>query len=261
MICRPFQFHVTGWKKQFHILDRSLTHEEWVRLDQLDPTCHFVRSEKIEAGLFFAGYRRYGRGAIRLVTAQQLDVENQKTKDRADQNRDKQRERNRARYRRQREETIARTSAYQKQRRAKFRDYQRKWTKENPDRIKQYHKTAHQRMQEQPEKRAIKLMRLRLKSAVGVAFGRGQTEYESARFLIWLAGHQGIQDTLQYEIDHIVPLSRIDLSTEENQCFANSSENVRWLTREQNASKSDDMPSDQERLAHLDLVLRWRETQ
>lgn len=109
-------------------------------------------------------------------------------------------------------------------------------------------------------------LRKRFKSAVSDALGRnaprGDAHRESVEWLLWLAQRQGlpVSGGRRYEIDHLFPLTALPLSTPEEQAWANSPHNVRWLPKAENRAKGDALPTAIECFAHERLLTEYRQT-
>lgn len=77
-------------------------------------------------------------------------------------------------------------------------------------------------------------------------------------FLIWLAKKMGVNHHEKtHEIDHLIPLSSMDLTTDENCIKANSPFNIRWVLRSENLAKYDSFPTEQDISNHAKVVNQW----
>lgn len=260
MIPLDFRTHVVDWKATFHpILGRRPTPEEWEYLRSLPESCKFRYREQLGPDLYFWSYTKNSKNGMWVASGDKINVAREKAKVCASKRKDKKNEKERQKYRENPQAVIKRTSEYQRRNREKGRLRHREWSQKNPDKIKKYHKTEFQKTLTVPRKRIVKLLRMRLRCAVANSVFHGRkTEYESAQFLIWLAAHEGISNLLDYEIDHLIPMSEWDLTTRENQEAANAPENVQWLTIAENSAKSDCMPTPEQITKHRALVAQWR---
>ena len=85
---------------------------------------------------------------------------------------------------------------------------------------------------------------------------------KAVEWLLWLAQHTGIdpKDGRANHIDHLVPLSHLDLSSEEMQSWANSPYNVRWMPGRENLAKADRLPTAIECCQHDQLLAEYYAT-
>lgn len=112
-----------------------------------------------------------------------------------------------------------------------------------------------------PEYVIKKSLRGSIKKYVGtISSGINRKNNDGARFLIWLAARNGVPvpNGAEWHIDHLIPISRFDLSIESERLRVNAPENLRWLKAFDNYSKHDNMPSPEEVAAHLEVVAEWR---
>lgn len=137
----------------------------------------------------------------------------------------------------------------------------RKHRAENPERHRAKWREWAARNKEyfdSPQRRIPHLLRCSLRHAVkmkGMKKGGRYAAPETAKFLIWLALKMGIDPVKDgYQIDHIIPLSKIDLSNPLNFTMAKGMTNVRWLSKFNNNSKNDRMPHINELMRHYELV-------
>jgi hypothetical protein len=126
------------------------------------------------------------------------------------------------------------------------RDAWNKWAAGNVE----YFKTG--------KRRISHLLRCSLRCAVkrsSIVKSSKYTSTESVDFLTWLASKMGILlSTKDHQIDHIIPLSKLDLSNPFNLKMANSPTNVRWMSSFDNNSKNDNWPEVDELVSHYKLV-------
>jgi hypothetical protein len=254
-----FKAHVIEWKKTFHLsLGRQPTDSEWALIRSIDKACRFKCREQIGPDSFFWCYSEKCINGMWIASKEKIESAVQKSKACARKDMEKKNERMRRKYRENPGPTLKRTAKYQRRNRERGNKRQLEWKKRNPDKVKQYYKTDFQKTLTIPKKRIVRLLRMRMRGLVCWAFSGRKTEHESAKFLIWLAAKKGIIDIAQYEIDHLIPISLWDLSTEENQRAVNSPENLQWLTVEENQSKRNKLPTEEQIEAHRFLVSQWR---
>ena len=148
--------------------------------------------------------------------------------------------------------------AWDKKMRSHLRSYSARWRENNRERLRTDGRVKFHELMQKPENRLLKNIRNRLHMAVAGKAHERSRDRESVVFLLWLARRSGINDLRGYSIDHIVPLSRINLSRSHSCIRANAPENVRWLTRFENLSKCDSRPSLTEIREHRKLVVEWR---
>lgn len=260
MITLDFRKHVIDWKMTFHIFpNRELNDQEWSEMRSLPKAYRFQCGEQIDKDSFFWAYTKNSKNGMWVASKDKIKIAIKNSKTSRAKRREKANAYRRAKYQENPEPTIKRTSEYHKRNRDKSYKKQMEWKKKNPDKIKKYYKTEFQKSLIIPHKRIIRLLRMRIRCAVtnSILHGR-KTEYESAQFLIWLAARKNISNLLDYEIDHLVPISKWDLTIQENQEAANAPENVQWLTVAENIAKSDNMPTPEQIAEHRALVAQWR---
>lgn len=259
MISMDLRTHVVDWKKTFHPFpNRQLTDNEWIAIRSLPKLCRFVNGEEVEPGKFFWAYFRNGANGMWITTSDKIISSREASKRRSQSNPEQKNARSRARYRSDRERVIKRTSEYSKKNRDRGRVVNEMWRRANPDKLRRYYKTEWEKQKTVPQKRIARLLRMRIKGALrGKILYDRDSDYESVSFLIWLADRQNIDHTNGYDIDHLIPLSKLDLSTPEQQLAANSPANVRWLKSIDNIRKHAKMPTQLEIDDHLALVAIW----
>jgi len=130
----------------------------------------------------------------------------------------------------------------------------------NPERYRQILRRSAEKRKLRPLDRIASVMRGSLRCAVrrqGNGNYRGKYK-DAVLFLKWLYVKMGIElSDKAYEIDHIKPLSSLDLFSESGRLAANSPYNVRLVTRGENLRKTNKMPTEEEILNHSNLVQQW----
>jgi hypothetical protein len=260
MIPIDFRAHVIDWKMQAHLrTDKSPTKEEWSAMKSIPKEMRFQCGEEISSEKFFWAYIKTSRNGMYIASKKAFDLTREKSRQSAKKRAKKHNESGKHYYQKNKKKVLERTSKYAKKNRERGRAVNAVWKKENPEKIKRYYRNAWLAQKSDPQKHILKKIRLRITSITKhrLLYGRS-TDSESVKFLIWLADYQKINALDGFDIDHIIPLSKTDLSTKEAQIKANSPENVRWLKRSDNIAKRDRMPSQQEIDDHLAVVSIWR---
>ena len=260
LACRA---HVVDWKKVVHpFWGRKPTEEEWSQFQLEDVRRRFTAGEEIADGILFAGYGKRRTSGMQCMTPEQFAKRKTYQYRHYVKNREKISNRKREYDRKNREACNAYRRAASAETKRKRVAYQAAWRKRNRDKANGYRRKAYHKRKPIPsaERRITVLIRDRLRVAVARKLYGRHVDKPSVNFLIWLAERDKIDWKLGYQIDHIVPLSRLDLTLAEGQMLANAPENVRWMQREDNASRGNSMPSQSEIDAHLVLVALWRES-
>lgn len=181
---------------------------------------------------------------------------------------DEQRATRRQKYReyreRNREYFRKRNLAWQRDNPEKARARSLRWQKKHPDKYRETKaRCAKRRYRTDPATATAVKLRNRLRKRAGARpTSLRKDDRPTIRFLRWLrvkVGADAGRGDL-WHIDHLIPLSLLDLTTPEGQRYANSPENVRWLTAEDNIGKADQAPTLTDIAAHLKLVAEWRKT-
>ncbi len=243
---------------------RKLTDEEWTTIRSLDKSLRFDRGDLVH-GRRVSGYLRRCKDGLFLLTEEAYQAERLRRteykKAYVVEHRERLSAQQKVYYQRDRDSRIqAQRERYARSDKARRREVSRQWETNNPDKVKASSRRRYLNARADPHRRTMQILRRRLKMAVDakLLYGRAQ-DRESVDFLLWLAVHQSI-DMSTHHIDHIMPLSRCDLSTPEAQQRANAPENVRWLLAQTNLNRGNALPTAEEVAAHLVLVGLWRAT-
>ena len=131
----------------------------------------------------------------------------------------------------------------------------KKWVKKNPHKIRGYSLKHNLK-----ESRIISaLLRKKLRYGIIKRVDKGKSEYKDAiDFMVWAKAKIPSKEMNEYEIDHLVPMSKFDVLNNEVWIKINSPENVRWLKKLENMEKHSKMPSEEEISNHLKLVNEWK---
>lgn len=247
-------------RRAFHVFtDKPLTIDEWTSVRALPKEHRFRRGDEIEEGKFFVAYHKKFKNGLMVTSKIALAKIVDRNKADYRNNREKRVAQHAVYYRKNRKACNDRAKEYAENNREKLREIKNRWVKNNPEKVKIIRKKDREQRYADPQKHIALKIRGRLKCAFKhrLLYGRA-VDKESVNFLLWLARHQSLDLRQEYEIDHLVPVSKCDLSTVAGQIKANAPENVRWLTKEQNLCKKDRLPSQEEIESHLLLVKCWR---
>lgn len=257
---------------------KRLTISEWAHIKTLPKELKFKRGDEMGDKVFF-GYNRTSFNGSRFTTKEFLDLHKARVKKHTIDNKplyrgyaNKWREKNP-------EKTKASCQKYATQNKIRIAAYKveyyqshkveshaaaRAWTKNNPEKSRILNSRKYEKLKKNPNTITALKLRNRLRGMVPpingnkLRYSRG-IDVVSAEFLMWLAAYQNL-DLINgnYHIDHIIPISKWDLSTEENQRTCNAPTNIRWLYGPENISKNDSLPAEADIESHLVLVNLWR---
>ncbi len=240
-------------KIEHHIWpDRILTDNEWRALKSLSKESRLRRGDLV-GNKRFVGYNRACKNGTYLVDEEGFSRCKEKIE--AGHTRHKGSVKrwyveNREHHKAKQKERYARCNKRARRSQAKL------WEKKNPDAVKAINRRKYLKIRSNPVKAVMQSLRRRLKMAVDakLLYGRAR-DRKTVEFLCWLKNHESIGEN--FHIDHIMPLSKCNLSTKEGQLQANSPYNVRWMTAADNILKADAMPSQHEINQHAVLVDLW----
>lgn len=260
-------------KRNAHLwVDRILTPEEWESIRNLPYHLRYTRGDCLPIGKLFKGYNRSYKNGIQTCTAESLADAIIKGREYAKNNpepRRKWRKNNQEKHnliiKNWHKANVERTRLKRKERYGvkseEINKTAREWRKRNPEKVKKYRKTAYLKIKSDEGKWIGMRIRSRLRSAVKDSlFYRNCQDKDAVEFLRWSAKERGFDPLCQgYDIDHIIPVSKWDLSIAVNQKLVNSPENVRWMSRSDNLKKGTKSASETEIREHAEMVSKWRQ--
>lgn len=242
--------HITSWKKTFHIFpNRKLTNEEWFSLRSLPKIYRFNFGEEVGDGMLFREYAINCHNGIFIDTIENISKRFAKQKQIHGPSEAK-RNYSKDYYNKNREKILQQKEEYRKINIDRIND---------PEKVKKRIARMVNMYRTNPRVRIMALLRGGIRDAVNdrLLYNRRKDD-ESVDFLLWLARYSNIDIKNGYDIDHIIPISKSDLTTKEGQEKINRPENIRWMRHKENISKHARMPQQSDINSHLILVDIWR---
>ena len=262
MIYIDFRTHVIEWKKTFHLsVGRKLTTDEWTIIRSIPKQSRFNNGEEMGDGKFFGAYSKSCINGIIFTTPQQAQRIAIKRKQYLERTFLIRSIKDRAKYKINKAKKLKQCSEYFAKNKDVIRERRREYNRIHLTKEKrnEYARTMRLKRKSIPCQHIAYKLRNRLRSALRskVLYSRG-SDAESIKFLIWLAKYQNIDHRDGYDIDHIIPLSKHDLSTDILQKQANSPSNIRWMKHVDNMNRRNKLPTQEEIDKHMKLVSLWK---
>jgi len=226
-------------------LNRILTEDEFFKLKNIKSELKFKRGEKVFNKIFYKYSRQYKNGLC-LVTEdcyirdkiKRVEYEKRKTITGG-------------------EEFIKKKRLAAKRSKLRPEYIEREKLRKNSS---EYKEKSRLRYKNNENFRISKKLRKRIRKVTKstVLYARSM-DADTINFLKWYKVKHDLRAE-EYHIDHIFPLFMLDLSIKEVQVFANSVDNVRWVKKAENLSKSSKLPSYEIIETHKKDIKEWKES-